>query len=306
MTGENLLDLLALRLEDASKTNFPDSYKVDALNSAQLRVANMLANPYLTELEVLESGLTVTSGKTAVLSSTNLTSNYSLLRGGQGILSVCDASSGLYLTRVDLADLKKNENSYLAGTVRNPLYFVFENKICTLPASGISSVNVWYLRQPLPIFCSYTASGGDTGTSLTSDESILGTTADYYNGGIIWNRTTANYFAIKDYLWSDTTGTFTVDDPGAGTAGTADDEFYLLTHDFETKNLANAACELSADLHSIVLDLAEADCWAVDDDNGRRTAALENAYGQIKALNERVEIPEGIGTRGDKRYAATA
>ena len=303
MTGKEMIDLLALRLEDASKIDFPDSFKLEALDSAQTRVANMLANPYLTELEVLEEAFTVgdvTAGVSAVMNSTNLTGNYTLLRGGQGVLRVQDATTGTWLTRIELADVKKNENSYLAGSATNPQFFVFEKKIYTLPTT-ITSVNVWYLREPLPLYNQYTADGGDQ-TSIASSDSNITATADFYNDAVIWNITNANYYKINDF---ETGGIdFTVDDPGTGTAGTNLDKFYILTHDFETTNLDNVSCELSDGLHNIVLDLAEADCWGVDADLDRRSAAYEDAYAEIKALNERVQKPDGIGTEGDGRYSA--
>jgi len=305
MTGQEMLDLLALRLEDASKKNFSDWFKLEALNSAQLRLANLLNHAYLTELEVLQSNLAVSSGATATLDSTNLTSTYSVLNGGQGILKVQDYNTNIYLTRVELDDLKRNENSLIVGTVQNPLYFVFQNKIYTLPTS-ITYINFWYLRNPLPIYRQYTASGG-TGTptwTITCADADLSTTENYYNDAVIWNITTARYHKINDFVSADGTGTFTVDNPGSGTPGTNGDKFYILTHDFETAHQEDASCELSEDLHEIILDLAEAECWTVDDDKDRRAAALSNAYSEIKTLNERVEKPEGIGTVGDRRYAA--
>ena len=62
MTAEEMLDLLALRLEDPDSKAFSDSSKFKALNVAQLTVVNLCENSLLTELEEIEQVTLSASG----------------------------------------------------------------------------------------------------------------------------------------------------------------------------------------------------------------------------------------------------
>jgi len=311
MNAYEMMNLLALRLEDADKGKFPDAFKLKALNNAQIAVANKLDNDYLTELEVVGdnsgAGITITAGKVALNSSTLVDANgkgYGLLRGAKGIQKIkVHGTNGLYMHMIEMKDVKKTENQFLGGSASNPLCYVFANNLYVLPTS-VSLVDIFFLKVPAPLYAQYTATGGTQTTILTTDTQLgtdgqeLSQTADAYNGAIIYNVTDDTYFKIKDYAYSDPTYTFTVDDPGAGTAGENGEKFLILTHDFDTLNLESVACQLNEALHELVVTFAEAECWAMARELDRRNAALENGYNEIKVLNERaiVERAEGIGT----------
>lgn len=297
MNAREMLDELALRLEDAGKGDFPDSNKLSALNSEQIRLANNLHDAYLTELQATDSAKTLTNGTLALS-----TLSRRVLRGGQGIKKV-RVTGGLWITLIDFMDVKKTENMFLAGSANNPLGYVFENKLNIIPTTT-AAVDVFSLRVPSPMFAVYTATGGSqttittTDTQLALDGSELSQVADFYNGALIYNDTDKTYFKIKDFAYSAPTYTFTVDDPGAGTAGANGEKFFLLANGFDTLNLAGVTCELNEALHGLVVTLAEAKCWAMNKELERRNAALETAFSEIKTLNARYEAekPEGIGT----------
>lgn len=301
MNTMEMMDLLALRLEDAGKGDFTDSLKLKALNNAQIKAANQLHNNYLTELAVLDSNKTVTTGVLAISSVLS----YGVLRGGMGIRAV-KVTGGLYCTMIDVMDIKKTENTFLQGNSNNPLAYVFQNRIYVLPAS-VTAVDVYYYRMPAPLYAQYTATGGTqstiltTDTQLTTDSATLSQVADTYNGAVIYNVTDNTYFKVKDYAYSNPTYTFTVDDPGAGTAGQNAEKFYILTNGFDTLNLDNVTCQLNESLHDLVVTLAEAECWAMMRQLDRRNAALETAFSEIKMLNERYETEKAAGIGTDRK-----
>jgi len=66
------VDLLGLRLEDAAKRKFTDEFKLKALGNAQIRLATMLHNNYLTELQAEKTSVAASSGVTAALTSSLL------------------------------------------------------------------------------------------------------------------------------------------------------------------------------------------------------------------------------------------
>ena len=73
MTGNEMLDTLALRLEDPTSTAFTAAAKLDALNIAQREVVNIIHNGYLTDLQVISVHVDhVTNGFTILARSTFL------------------------------------------------------------------------------------------------------------------------------------------------------------------------------------------------------------------------------------------
>jgi len=307
MNVSEMMGQLALRLEDADKVKFTDAIKLDTLDNAQTRLANLMHPAYLTELQTLESSFTITAGVSAELTSTNLTGSYSILGGSEGVLQVRDSATGTVCTRLELSDVKKNENSYLAGSVANPLYYIFDNKIYVFPTSGIAAVDIYYLRVPVNLVYKFAASGGSGTTVTTNDTYIaindvtLSKVADAYNGAVLYNHTQTTYFVVEDFAYSNPTYTFTINDSAVTTA--ASDDISIVTHGFDTANVAAVTCELNTALHELVVSLAEAECWAMDAKKERIASAQERAYNEIAVLNSKYEEATGIGTAGDKRYA---
>ena len=98
---------------------------------------------------------------------------------------------------------------------------------------------------------------------------------------------------------------FTVSPAAAANFG--DDTIFFKAHSFDNQvftdssTTATPVCELNISLHNIVLDLAEAECWAMDNKPDRQQVASDRAELLINALNSMYEAPEGIGTSGTKR-----
>lgn len=142
MTGDIMVDMLGLRLEDPEEASFTADAKVKSLNLAQKTVVNLINNAYLTELEVEDAGEAVTTGKVA----------FSGLTGPpirNGIVSV-KIASGNYATMIDARDVARTQNSLLAGTTANPVFYVFDENIYILPSTA-SSIDVRYLTEPADI-----------------------------------------------------------------------------------------------------------------------------------------------------------
>ena len=298
MDVATMINRLAVRLEDPDKDKFTDLFKLKSLNNAQERLPQFIHNSYLTELQYYKANVTVTAGKTAALTASLL--DFDPLRGGQGILKVRDNTTGTYLTQIGLKDIKGNENTFQKGTVRKPYFYIAGNLIYTLPSTGISAIDVYMMRAPDTMYYTYTASGGNTSTITTSD-SNLSATADYYKGLLVYNQTKDRYLVCNTYA----SGTITIDTTGdSSAAAAASDIFYFLSYDFDAVNKAGVTCELNPCLHEIVLLLAEADCWAMDRRLDRRVAALNAAFAEIQVLNSRYGPVDGIGTSAYKRFVA--
>lgn len=57
---------------------------------------------------------------------------------------------------------------------------------------------------------------------------------------------------------------------------------------------------LNTSLHNLLLDLAEAKCWAINGQFDRRKEIMDYVLTQIETLNARHAKPEGIGTKSYK------
>ena len=218
---QNLLDELGLRLEDADEVKFTQEAKLEALNKAQLRLSQLLHDGYLTELEKVDSDVDVTSEGIINLDSINTNGN-GILRGGEGIIRVQvdigghGGASLKWATEIELRDIKKTQNTFLAGSNTNPLYYVFQKQIKIIITTYIGTkANVYYLQIPP--------------TMATNVDPII-----------------------------------------------------------------------NPSLRHLMLDLAESDCWKMDNKHDRATVARNSAFEEIKVLNERYTIPEGIGTNNRK------
>lgn len=294
------INLLSLRLEDASKVKFTTLLLIRALANAKLKLAQMLHDNYLTELEYLDdnsgTGHTATNGKLAITSLT-----YGVLRGAQGILKV-KIHDGLYCTRIDLDDLKRTENTFLTGSAVNPLYYVFQNTIYV--NAGVTSpiIDVYHLKAPIIVLYEFNADQADSGASVSKFDGraadSLSVVDSYYNGAVIYSLQYSKYFIIIGYVGADLE--FEVSPSSTGNF-TENQKFYFLTHSFDELNLSGVTSELNESLHELEVTLAEAECWALDEKLDRRNAALNQALGEIKVLNDRYVKATGIGTDKERR-----
>ena len=145
--SDNMVSELGLRLEDAAGVVFTTALKLVMLNKAQTQVAQLLHKAYLSEMEVI-SAANLDFSTTYALSGLSNT----LLGGAEGILKVAisPAAAGfLWATEVDLKQVKRLENTYLAGSATNPVYYIFANSI--YPSNGTAAGTlgkIYYLEAP--------------------------------------------------------------------------------------------------------------------------------------------------------------
>lgn len=138
-----MLSTLGLRLEDPEESSFTQSAKLDSLNIAQRSVVNLVHNAYLTDLQVIDADKNMSAG---ALAFTGLTS----VPIRNGIVAV-KVNNGKWATMVEPTDLKRLENTYLAGSTSNPVAYVFTEKIYVEGPSATSPIDVWYLKAPTAI-----------------------------------------------------------------------------------------------------------------------------------------------------------
>jgi hypothetical protein len=294
MNVSTMMNALGARLEDAKNTTFTTAMKLQALNNAQINVANALVDEYLTELQVSKTPVTFSGGVAAI---TAAVLGYNVLRGAQGIKKVI-VTGGKEATRIDPEDRKKMDNSFYAATLQNPQYYVWEKKIFIFPTT-ITSAEVWFLKVPSPLRYefAYAGTSGNDSTSITgAADQGLAATDDYYNGGVIYSDESGKYHVITDYVGTTRVFTLTPVYMGPFVSGS----FHFLTHDFDQTNLAGVNTELNEALHDIMVTLAESECWQMDRQTDRLKTSYDKARNDIDLLNARYKRAEGIGTSGSK------
>ncbi len=302
MNVTEMVHTLSLRLEDAATINFTDAMKLQALNNGQVYAAHRLVKPYLTELQAVQESLTATSGEYAMSSLT-----YNVLGGEQGIVAV-KINGGKWCTEISVKDLKKTENFYLAGTVNNPLYWVFNNIIYVSNGQTNPSIDVYYYKVPTDMIYKFDIGAGTAKTAFLGDDnqnlSGIDTT---YVGIVAYSVNQNSYHVVTAYVGA--TREFTVEPAAA--VNWADDEIYFISNDFDLLAIEPSSsdadmevetCALNKSLHELVVTLAEMECWQMDAQKNRADTADVIAKIIIDTLNGRYVEAEGIGTKGDYRY----
>jgi len=148
-----LVDELGIRLEDPDEAVFTEAEKLLALNRGQVQVCHFLNNHYLTELETIDDGVAnagedVSGGSFAFSSLDNTP-----LKGAEGIIAtgVKVGGSGYFkwATEIDLPRRKRLENTYLAKSDTNILYYIYGSTIYYLLTTYASSTAaIYYLKVP--------------------------------------------------------------------------------------------------------------------------------------------------------------
>lgn len=290
MTTQEMIDQLALQVEDEGHTAHPEVIKQRALNNATLALAQMLRNEYLEELKVLAAGESLTDSAFALSGL-----DYTVLRSGAGILEV-KIKDGKWCTKQELEDIKVTEHPSLAGSERNPLYTIHENSII-VSAGAATHIDIYYLRNPNPLLHAFTlaAAGTPSKTKFVGPASKgLDETNDHYDNAVVYITQESFYAAVKNYVGATREFEIFRDDAAANlTTGS----FYFATAPFKIDGLDNHFCELNASLHPLVLLLAEGELWARDKKLDRKEAALGKVKDEVAILNARYEPSPGIGRR---------
>lgn len=298
MYVQDMMDSLGLRLEDPESRKFTGKYKWIALTNAVNLIANVLNDHYLTELETKDASETVTSN---VVDFSNLSNK--VLRGAEGIVTVKN-TNGLMCTIVPPRQLKRLENSKLAGSTQNPLVWLYGEAIRCLQT--LTAIDVSYLKVPSPLMhpftIDYVGASPGSGTEFVFDDAQgIVETDDYYNGAVIFYISTNEYLVITDYTGA--TRQVTVAPQSVNSFDTGDTVYFVPTkdHDFHLTNLDAVECDLDPSLHDLVVTFAEVECWKMSRQLDRANAALGKAIDTIKTLNENYEAAVGLGTQGRTR-----
>ena len=314
MNSTAMIQTVGMRLHSADPARsvtgkFPDAMKLVALNNAVIRLAHKLHPNYLTDLQTVQTSLTATSGQYSLSSLA-----YDVLRGSQGILNV-KINGGLYCTPTTIQQRKRSEEGFLKSSVMNPLYYIYDEKIYVEAGVTDPVIDVMYLKEPNKMLykVNVSAHGTPSATTFLGDASQgLSVLDDKYNGVVIWSVARNKYYVVTDYdAIGATPGVndraFTVVDWDSSGVNWGDDEIWFVTNWWDTMNIKPVAtdpdiyletCELNPALHNMVVDLAVAECWAMDNQQQRKDAANEIADVKIKALNAMYRDAEGIGTTG--------
>jgi hypothetical protein len=162
MTGTEMTDMLGLRLEDPDQASFTQATKIKSVNIAQRTVVNLIDNAYLTELQSIDTHtLHATNGFMANYLTSGVATFAFLeidpIRGG--IIAVKahnkTGSSGSFAldpigfaNMIEPQDVKRLENSYLAGSDSNVVAYVFKESLYVEPTT-VEAVDVWYIKNPL-------------------------------------------------------------------------------------------------------------------------------------------------------------
>jgi len=296
MDTATMMNMLGYRIGDADTNLFTNPFRVKSLNKAQTQMAQLLHPNYLTELEVLDTNNTLTSGSLVI--TTALT--YDVLGGAEGILAV-KVYGGKYCKRISMQELKKIENTYYAGSSDNPLYYIFQNRIYVLP-TATTAIDIYYLRKPTDLVYPLNADAGTLKIVFKGRSADgLSATDDLYNNSPVFHDQNDTYHVITDY--SGSTVEFAVS-PATTVNFAANQEFFFLLNHFDTltkTNFNGAMSDLNPALHEIIVSFAEAYCWALNANKDRYDIALNNAKMEIEVLNSRYTKAQGIGTSEDKR-----
>ena len=192
MTGTALSTTLGLRLEDTAETIFTAQMKMDAINSAQRAVVNLVHDQYLTELEDIKNNQSTSGGSVSF-------SSMSLDPIRNRILGVYDETNSKWATMIDYKYRKELDNVYLTPTSADAVVFVLNETIYVKPTS-ISQVDVWYLKKPTD----YTYSDGTSMATTCELNPALYEPVLSYAEGILWRMdnklnqaNTANQSAIQ-------------------------------------------------------------------------------------------------------------
>ena len=145
-----LVAQLRVRLEDINSSSYQleDSELYEYFKDAQLEIATLLHDDYLDEFTEISEGEDVSDGYIAL---TSIDSN-GILRGGEGIVNVKVAPGGsnaLWAIPIKPKDLKNIENTYMAESDTNILYYTFKGRVyilCTTLAN--TTADFYFLKTP--------------------------------------------------------------------------------------------------------------------------------------------------------------
>ncbi|MCP4493213.1 MAG: hypothetical protein GY820_38815 [Gammaproteobacteria bacterium] len=202
MAGEITIGLIAdlgLRLEDEEKEKFPQDIRLDALNYAQLRVAQLVNRSFLTELESVNTSVDISGGSVTLAT----VDSDGIIHGANGIIAAKvspGGSNAQWATKTDIAAMRElQESSYFAESDSNVYFYVYGGSVYFLLTTFTGSVaDIFYLDYPDEI---------TTGVDPTLNKALHSVMTDF----------------AESYCW----GVDTESSESAGRRATADDKGLL-------------------------------------------------------------------------------
>ena len=307
MTVQKMIDLLGFRLNDEAARKFNVSMRLDILNDAQISLVNLLHNDLLTELQEVETGLTTVAGTNGADDYYALTSLANEIARNGIVNAKVYGSSGKYFNIMPAAEVKKTENTYIAGTDDYPVGYIFKNRfyLQRTTVAGLLALDLWYIKKPSSLKYTYTtdsvanavSSADIGGREIDIIESELASSSDsYYKGSVIYNKSEGYYAVVTGYDGG--TKALTILHALSDNIWQANDEWYFISGPTSGEKLGDFESELNDSLHELIVDLAESTLYKMVNDTVRSDKAADKAMAQINALNSRVvaETAAGIGT----------
>jgi len=145
-TVANLLDELAIRLNDIQENRFPDNTKLKALNLSQLQIARWLNPEYLQDYEVIESDVDISSGSYALSSLT-----YNLILEELFAVRVTISETDYWAYPIGIENKELLENEYFTPN-ESVFWYVFQNTLYVETSSDLSltgaTADIFYLKKP--------------------------------------------------------------------------------------------------------------------------------------------------------------
>ncbi len=178
-TIQNMINLLAVYLNDITKKLFKPSLKVSMLNMANTKMIHKLKPHLLTEIIEKETGLTINSS-TGEFDLSTL--KYNILNGFQGILRLFN-NDGYPINRISEEEYSEHLNNNLTDlySVYKSVYRVIGNNIYIYPYDDITSFDIYYLREPKRMVLGSTPAGNiDCEFDYDKQMIILGLACEEY------------------------------------------------------------------------------------------------------------------------------
>ena len=160
MTGNDYKVKLGIRLDDVGENIFTPQIKMDAINSARRLLVSVMDNKYLGELETVDNDQSLSSGTVTFASA-----GIDPIR--DGIIGIYDESNNKWCTMIEPGQVKSLQNTFLSGTTTSAVAYTFAETIYVNPTS-ISSVDIWYYKNPTDF--TYSDSGSGSGGMASACE----------------------------------------------------------------------------------------------------------------------------------------
>jgi len=281
MTGAELVDALGKRVEDEGDVNFPVAHKLQALNTAQKTLVNLLHNYYLTPLKSRASAKSLSVDATsgyAVQNFTTLFTSY-FITGVTGT----SPTNGNPTVFTKVGHTLANGNTVeLSG---------FSEMTDVNGLTGIVEEVAGNNFQVKGVLGSPAETTGGTVTKVGDGSGFPireGITRLYDNT----NKRFAKIIPEMEFMPSATYSYGTVfcvegNQIAVAPASCVSVDVYYLKNPTDLAD-TSAECEFSESLEPILLDLAESEIFFADNRQNRGNLAYQRAFQQIQILNQRL------------------